>query len=105
LSELIVTTREGMLSRVECEAGISVLEAIRNAGIDEILAICGGACCCATCHVHVDEEFAALLPAISENERELLGTFENRLPTSRLACQLVVDHSTDGMRVTIAPEE
>ena len=63
MPKLIVVTREGEEREVEGEVGLSVMEVIRDAGIDELLALCGGCCSCATCHVHVDPDFADRLPA------------------------------------------
>ena len=51
MPKLIVVTREGQESTIDGEAGLSVMEVIRDAGIDELLALCGGCCSCATCHV------------------------------------------------------
>ncbi|MBX9732190.1 MAG: 2Fe-2S iron-sulfur cluster binding domain-containing protein, partial [Sphingomonas sp.] len=58
MPQLTVVMRNGEERTIEGEAGLSVMEVIRDAGIDEILALCGGCCSCATCHVHVDPEFA-----------------------------------------------
>ena len=57
-TKIIVTTREGDARELQPPTGISVMEAIREGGIDELLALCGGCCSCATCHVFVDAEFA-----------------------------------------------
>jgi 2Fe-2S ferredoxin len=64
------------------------MEAIRAAGIDELLAMCGGCCSCATCHVYVDPGFMALLPEISGDENALLDSSTHRHDNSRLSCQL-----------------
>ena len=53
------------------DAGLSVMEVIRDGGIDEVLALCGGCCSCATCHVHVDPAFADKLPPMSEDENDI----------------------------------
>ena len=74
MPKLIVVTREGEEREIMGEAGLSVMEVIRDAGIDEVLALCGGCCSCATCHVHVDPEFAAKLPKMSEDENDLLDS-------------------------------
>ena len=103
--KLVVTTREGQVTQVEAEAGLSVMESIRNAGIDEMLTLCGGGCACATCHVYVDEQAFGRLPQMSELEGELLNGSGHRQATSRLSCQVAVHESLDGMRVTIAPED
>jgi 2Fe-2S ferredoxin len=102
---LIVVTREGQESAVEGEAGLSVMEVIRDSGFDELLALCGGCCSCATCHVHVDPAFADKLPAMSEDENDLLDSSDHRDATSRLSCQIPFGDALDGLKVTIAPED
>ena len=64
------------------------MEAIRDNGFDELLALCGGCCSCATCHVHVDPEFFGKLPPISEDEDDLLDSSGDRDEYSRLGCQI-----------------
>ncbi len=105
MPKLIVVTREGEEREIEGEAGLSVMEVIRDAGIDELLALCGGCCSCATCHVHVDPAFAGQLPPMGEDENDLLDSSEYRQPQSRLSCQVRFDAALDGLRVMIAPED
>jgi len=105
MPKLIVVTRDGAEQSIEGESGLSVMEVIRDAGIDELLALCGGCCSCATCHIHVDPAFADLLPAITADEDDLLDSSDARTPASRLSCQLPFDDSLDGLRVMIAPED
>ncbi len=105
MPQLVVTTREGEEKTIDAAAGHNVMEAIRDAGIDELLALCGGCCSCATCHVYVDPAFAGILPAMSEDENDLLDSSDHRQETSRLSCQLVISEDVDGLRVTIAPED
>ena len=105
MPKLIVVTREGEESTIEAEAGLSVMEVIRDAGIDELLALCGGCCSCATCHIHVDPAFLGKLPAMSEDENDLLDSSDHRNETSRLSCQVPLSAALDGLRVTIAPED
>ena len=103
--KIIVRTRAGAEVEVEGESGTSVMEAIRSHGVDELLALCGGSCSCATCHVIVDSDQAAGLPQISADEDDLLDTSEHRCAASRLSCQLTCSPVLDGLRVTIAPED
>ncbi|WP_420137359.1 2Fe-2S iron-sulfur cluster-binding protein [Sphingomonas sp.] len=105
MAKLIVVTREGEERQVEGDVGLSVMEVIRDAGIDELLALCGGCCSCATCHVHIDPDFVDRLPAMSEDENELLAISDDRDATSRLSCQVQFTPALDGMRVTIAAED
>ncbi|GAB5351335.1 MAG: ferredoxin [Altererythrobacter sp.] len=105
MPKLIVTTREGETSEIEVENGLTVMEAIRDNGFDELLALCGGCCSCATCHVHIDPEFAGKLPEMSEDEDDLLESSDHRADTSRLSCQIPFSAELDGLKVTIAPED
>lgn len=100
---LVIIGSTGVETSVEGSPGASVMEVIRDNGFGELLAICGGNCSCATCHVYVDPAFTAPLPPISLDEDALLDSSEHRRPTSRLSCQLPLTRELDGLRVTIAP--
>lgn len=103
MAKLIIITREGKQREIEGETGISVMENIQNSGIDELLALCGGACSCATCHIHIDSN--TLLPQISDDENDLLDSSDHRNDMSRLSCQLIFSDELDGLQVTIAAED
>ncbi|PDH67591.1 MAG: ferredoxin [Sphingomonadaceae bacterium MED-G03] len=105
MPKLIVVNRAGEEQAVDGGTGLSVMEVIRDNGFDELLALCGGCCSCATCHVYVDPAFADALPAMSEDENDLLDSSDHRNDTSRLSCQVVLTDAMDGLRVTIAPED
>jgi len=104
MAKLIVTTREGETRELTSASGFSVMEVIRDAGIDELLALCGGCLSCATCHVIVDTADAARLAPMSVEEGELLDSATSRARNSRLSCQIPFDDTLDGLHVTIAPE-
>jgi 2Fe-2S ferredoxin len=105
MPKLTIVGRDGTERTVEAKAGWSVMETIRDAGFDELLALCGGCCSCATCHVHVDEEWLGALKPMGPDEDDLLESSSHRSPASRLSCQIEVAQSLDGLRVTIAPED
>ena len=99
---IVVTDRGGAEHRLPAEEGWRAMEVIRDWGLD-IKAECGGACACATCHVHVDPQWAALLPRPSDEEIDMLdGAFEVT-DASRLACQILLTPELDGLRVRLAP--
>ena len=105
MANLTIVARDGSERTIQGKSGWSVMENIRDAGFDELLALCGGCCSCATCHVHVDEEWLAALKRMGPNEDDLLDTSDHRRPNSRLSCQIEYGPELDGLRVRIAPED
>ncbi len=105
MPELIITNREGEESRVDAEAGLSVMEAIREAGFDELVAMCGGCCSCATCHVIVEPGWIGKVGHAEGDELDLLESSDHRTETSRLSCQIPLTDALDGLRVRIAEED
>ncbi|MFM6854494.1 MAG: 2Fe-2S iron-sulfur cluster-binding protein [Sphingopyxis sp.] len=105
MAQLIVINRDGSQQAIDAESGLSVMEIIRDAGVDELLALCGGCASCATCHVMVDPAFADKLAPMGEDENDLLDSSAHRGPDSRLSCQIPFTDALDGLRVTIAPED
>ncbi len=102
MAKLVIVNTDGAEKEVEVKSGFSVMEAIRDNGFDELLALCGGCCSCATCHVIVDPAFADKLPKMSEDENDLLDSSDHRVETSRLSCQIKMSDALDGLKVTIA---
>lgn len=100
-----VVSRDGNERAVEAQEGLSLMENIRDNGFDELLALCGGCCSCATCHVYVDPAFAEHLPPMSEDENDLLDSSDHRRENSRLSCQIPCTGDLEGLRVQIAPED
>ena len=105
MPKLVVVNRAGEEKEIEATAGVSVMEAIRDNGFDELLALCGGCCSCATCHVYVDGAFAGKVTPLSEDENDLLDSTDHRTENSRLSCQIEITDALDGLKVTIAPED
>lgn len=105
MPELNVVNRDGTNRTIEAASDVSVMEAIRDAGFDELLALCGGCCSCATCHVYVDPAIAASLPPVTDDESDLLDGSSHRNEYSRLSCQVMMTDALSGMTVTIAPED
>ena len=105
MPQLTVVNRAGDESTIDVADGLTVMEAIRDNGFDELLALCGGCCSCATCHVHVDPAFKDRLPPMSEDEDDLLESSDHRNENSRLGCQVPFTADLDGLKVTIAQED
>jgi len=105
MTTIHITDRASQTRTIEGNIGESLMEAIRNAGFDEMLALCGGCCSCATCHVHVLNVGFGELPEMTEDERDLLDASTHVKATSRLACQISLQGDLDNLSVAIAPED
>jgi ferredoxin, 2Fe-2S len=90
----------GGAKTVDAQIGATVMEtAIRN-GVEGIVAECGGACACATCHVYVDDAWWKAVGERSQMEEDMLDFAFEVQPTSRLSCQIKVTAALDGLIVT-----
>ncbi len=103
--KLVIETRDGDAREVSADPGISLMEAIRDNGLDELLALCGGCCSCATCHVIIDNQYVSKIADMSEDENDLLDSSDARCANSRLSCQIRLTPEMEGLRVKIAPED
>lgn len=83
---------------VEVDSGLTIMQAAINNGVPGIIAECGGACSCATCHVQLDSDWYGKMDGPSDMENEMLefamGYVEN---SSRLSCQVKVSDELDGI--------
>ncbi len=105
MSQLFIKRRNGLVEALEGRIGLSLMEIMRHNGVEELLAVCGGCCSCATCHIFVDEKFFDVVPKMKPDEDDLLDSSDHRRPNSRLACQIPYSGALDGLRLTIAPED
>jgi 2Fe-2S ferredoxin len=100
-----VTLRDGTSNTVIGEPGLTLLEALRSGGVDDLMALCGGCCSCATCHVYIGASHPELFTPVSGDENDLLDGSPHRQSDSRLSCQVVLADDLDSLAVTIAPED
>jgi 2Fe-2S ferredoxin len=99
-------SEDGARATIDAPLGATVRDVALASGIDGIVGECGGQLMCASCHVYVDEAFLPQLPAVSEDEGEMLeSTASERLPSSRLSCQIRVTEELDGLVVRIPAEQ
>lgn len=92
---------DGTHHSLEGEEGISLMELAVHNGLEGIEADCGGACACATCHVYVDEAWAALTGTAAGDEADMLEFAVDPQAGSRLACQIRLSSALDGLVVRI----
>ncbi len=86
---------------IDVAAGMTVMEGAVKHNVPGIDADCGGACACATCHVYVDETWAAKTGESSGMELSMLDFANDVQPTSRLSCQIKVTAELDGLVVRL----
>ncbi len=77
--------------------GETAMDCALDHGVVGIKAQCGGACTCVTCHVYVAQSWIGKLMAPRRDELEMLDYVWQRRPNSRLACQIVIDETCDGI--------
>jgi 2Fe-2S ferredoxin len=92
---------DGTAREVEGAEGVSVMEVAVANSITGIDADCGGACACATCHVHVAPEWADRLPPREEQEEKMLEFAVDVDDYSRLSCQLKISADFDGLLLNV----
>ena len=99
MAKITFVEPDGTQHTVEGEIGSTVMETALRNQIGGIVAECGGACTCATCLVHVDEKWFALVGPPSAEEEDMLDFAFEVKPTSRLSCQIKVTEALDGLIV------
>jgi len=105
MPKITFITSDGERHDVEVESGYSVMEAAINNNIDGIVAECGGACACATCHSYIDEAWVQKMPEMDDMEDSMLDAAYDRRDNSRLTCQLEMKDEWDGLVVHVAENE
>jgi 2Fe-2S ferredoxin len=91
----------GKEHQIEVPVGQSVMEGAVGNLVPGIVADCGGACACATCHVYVDPAWRERAGALGENEDAMLEVVMDRREGSRLSCQLRMSEALDGLVVRL----
>ena len=94
---------DGTLDReVEAEPGRRLLDVAWDAK-QPLEGACEGVMACSTCHVIVDEEDFAKLPAATEEEEDMLDLAAHATRRSRLACQIILTEEMKTLSVRIPP--
>ncbi len=105
MPKITFVTPDGERHEVDVENGYSVMEAAINNNIEGIVAECGGACACATCHGYIDEAWTLRKPEMDDMEDSMLDAAYERRDNSRLTCQLEMNEEWDGLIVHVAENE
>ena len=96
---------DGVRREIEAPVGITVMEVARQNNVAGVIARCGGACACATCHVYVATAWVAKLGPPEEMEEGMLESAWEPRPNSRLSCQIQVTQKLDGLELTVPAKQ
>ena len=105
MPKVIYITRDQQSHEVDVPNGYTVMEGAINNNIEGIVAECGGACACATCHSYVDESWLSRVPPMDDMEDSMLDAAYERKPNSRLTCQIEMTSELDGLVIHVADNE
>ncbi len=105
MPKVIYITPNGERIEVDVENGYSVMEGAINNNVEGIVAECGGACACATCHSYIDEGWLDRLPEMDDMGDSMLDAAYERKDNSRLTCQIEMSNELDGLIVNVADNE
>ena len=103
MGRIKVKDRQDKLHQLNAAKGLTIMEIIRDAGLD-IEAACGGCCACATCHIYISPVWITKLKQIDDDEESMLDQAFHVTKNSRLGCQLEYSDDLNGMELTLAPE-
>ncbi|QRG05671.1 2Fe-2S iron-sulfur cluster binding domain-containing protein [Xanthobacter dioxanivorans] len=99
MTQIVFITSDSRRIEIDAQDGLSVMECARRANVPGIVAECGGACSCATCHVYIDAPWSGIVGEAAGMERDMLEFAESVRETSRLSCQVKVAPDLDGLTV------
>jgi ferredoxin, 2Fe-2S len=101
MPRIVFTEPSGARREVDAPVGVTLMEVARQHGVQGVVAQCGGACACATCHVYIDAAWLGKLGPREEMEEGMLETAWEPRDNSRLSCQVHITADLDGLRVTV----
>ncbi len=101
MPKIVFTEPGGGRREIDAPLGLTLMEAARQSGVHGVVAQCGGACMCATCHVYIDPDWAVRLGPREEMEEAMLEIAWEPRANSRLSCQIQITADLDGLEVTV----
>jgi 2Fe-2S ferredoxin len=102
MPKIIYHDRNGRRREVAVAVGATVMEGAVDNDVAGIVAECGGACACATCHAYIADEWLSRLKPMDDMEDAMLDAARDRRPGSRLTCQIEVTPELDGLELVVA---
>jgi 2Fe-2S ferredoxin len=102
---IVFEQSDGVRRQIEAPVGITLMEAARRSNVAGVVALCGGACACATCHVYVDPTWIGKLEPLEDMEEGMLETAWEPRSNSRLSCQIQITAKLDGLKVRVPAKQ
>jgi ferredoxin, 2Fe-2S len=101
MTKITFVQKDGERIETDGQNGSTVMETAIMNGVPGIVAECGGACTCATCHVYVDDAWTETVGGPSMMEEDMLDFAFDVKASSRLSCQIKVRDALDGLVVHV----
>jgi ferredoxin, 2Fe-2S len=99
-----ITDQMGQTHTLPALTGWRLMEIIRDHNLN-MRAECGGSGACATCHVHLAQDWANKVPTPSDDEESALdAAADYKSQQSRLACQIILTAQHDGLQATLTQD-
>ncbi|XP_037697306.1 adrenodoxin, mitochondrial [Choloepus didactylus] len=94
--------RDGETLTTKGKIGDSLLDVVVENNLDiDGYGACEGTLACSTCHLVFEERIFENLPAITDEENDMLDLAYGLTDTSRLGCQICLTKSMDNMTVRV----
>jgi 2Fe-2S ferredoxin len=101
MPRIVFIERGGRRREIDAPLGITLMETARQHGVQGVVAQCGGACACSTCHVYIDPSWISKLQPPDEMEEGMLENAWEPRANSRLSCQIHITADLDGLTATV----
>jgi 2Fe-2S ferredoxin len=101
MPKIVFIESGGIRREINAPLGLTLMEAARQHGVNGVVAQCGGACACSTCHVYIDPAWLAKLGPREEMEEGMLENAWEPRDNSRLSCQIQITADLEGLEVTV----
>jgi ferredoxin, 2Fe-2S len=105
VAKIIFRGPDGARREIDAPIGTTVMEAAVQNQVPGIVALCGGACACATCHVYVGEAWLTKVGPREEMEEGMIEAAWEPRQNSRLSCQIHVTAELVGLEVTVPAQQ
>ena len=105
MPKIVFTEPGGGRREIDAPLGITLMEAARQNDVQGVVAQCGGACACGTCHVYIDAAWMDKLEPREDMEAGMLESSWQPRDNSRLSCQIHITANLDGLEVTVPAQQ